>query len=130
MRRLRQSCKKNILRQEAKHERKKIPIQFFILGFAMNFVLRYSWLFISGVILLIVGIFIKWCLYSGIALLMIDIIVSLAVQIKFRQVMISDSDDEQFRKFQDAVLKDGNVIGNVRNLVENAMEEYVNDEEE
>ena len=46
---------------------------------------------------------------------------------RIRKAMISDSDNEQFRQFQDAVSKDGNVFENIRCFVENNVEEYENE---
>ena len=56
------------------------------------------------------------------------IIASFVEQMKIRQAMLSDSDNEQFRQFQDAVSRDGNVFENIRSFVENTAEE-VDDEE-
>ena len=108
---------------------RRYPFSLFLIGFITNILFHFFWLFVPSVILLIVGIWVDWCLYAGLALLGIDIIVSFVEQMKIRQAMLSDSDNEQFRKFQDAVSKDGNVFENIRNLVENAAEEYVDDED-
>ncbi len=105
------------------------PFSLFLIGYITNFLFRFSWLFIPSIVLLIVGIWVDWCLYAGLALLAIDIITSFVEQMKIRKTMLSDSDNEQFRKFQDAVSKDGNVFENIRNLVENTAEEYVDDED-
>lgn len=98
---------------------RKYPFSLFLIGFITNILFHFFWLFIPGVILLIGGVFIDWCLYAGLAILVIDIIASFIEQMKIRQVMLSSSENEQFRQFQDAVLKDGNVFENIRNYVEN-----------
>lgn len=108
---------------------RRYSLSLFLIGFITNILFRFFWLFILSVILLIVGIFVDWCLYVGLVLLAIDIIASFIEQMRIRQAMLSDSDNEQFRKIQDAVSKDGNVFVNIRNLVENTVEEYVDDEE-
>lgn len=107
---------------------RRYPFSLFLIGFITNILFHFFWLFVPSVILLFMGIWVDWCLFSGLALLGCDIIASFVEQMKIRQVMLSDSDDEQFRKFQDAVSKDGNVFENIRNLVENVAEEYVDDE--
>ncbi|MBR7122492.1 MAG: DMP19 family protein [Oscillospiraceae bacterium] len=107
---------------------RRYPFILFLIGFITNILFRFFWLFIPSIILLIVGIWVVWCLYVGLALLGIDIIASFVEQMKIRQAMLSDSDNEQFRQFQDAVSRDGNVFENIRNFVENAAEE-VDDEE-
>ncbi|MGN0518871.1 MAG: DMP19 family protein [Acutalibacteraceae bacterium] len=108
---------------------RRYPLSLFLIGFITNILFRFFWLFIPSTILLIVGIFVDWCLYVGLVLLVIDIIASFIEQMRIRQAMLSDSDNEQFRKFQDAVSKDGNVFGNIRNRVENTAEEYIDNEE-
>lgn len=108
---------------------RRYPLSLFLIGFITNGLLHFFWLFIPSAILLIVGIFVDWCLYVGLVLLAIDIIASFIEQMRIRQAMLLDSDNEQFRKFQDAVSKDGNVFGNIRTLVENIAEEYIDNEE-
>ena len=108
---------------------RKYPFSLFLIGFITNIFFRFFWLLIPGVILLIVGIFVDWCLYAGLVLLGIDMIASFIEQMRIRQATLLDSDNEQFRQFQDALLKDGNVYGNIRNFVENTIDEYLDDEE-
>lgn len=108
---------------------RKYPLSLFLIGFITNILFRFFWLFIPSVILLIVGIFVDWCSYIGLVLLGLNIIVSFIEQMRIRHTMLSDSDNEQFRKFQDAVSKDGNVFENIRNLVEDTAEEYIDDKE-
>ena len=108
---------------------RRYPFSLFLFGFITNILFHFFWLFAPCVILLIVGIWVDWCLYAGLALLGIDIVASFVEQMKIRQAMLSDSDNEQFRKFQETVLNDGNVFENIRNFVENATEEYVDNED-
>ena len=97
---------------------KRYPFSLFLIGFITNILFHFFWLFIPSIILLIVGIWVDWCLYVGLALLGIDIIASFIEQTKIRQAMLSDSDNEQFCKFQDAISKDGNSFENIKNFVE------------
>ena len=110
-------------------KKRRYPLSLFLIGFITNIFFHFFWLFVPGVILLVVGIWVDWCLYAGLALLGIDMIASFVEQMKIRQAMISDSDNEQFRKFQDAVSKDGNVFENIRELLDNAVEEDADDED-
>ncbi len=98
------------------------PFSLFLIGYITNFLFRFSWLFIPSIILLIIGIFVDWCLYAGLALLAIDIIASFVEQMKIRKTILSDSESEDFQKFQNAVLKDGNVFENIRSWTENAID--------
>ncbi len=102
--------------------KKKYSLKLFLFGFITNILFRFFWLFVPGVILLIAGIFIDGCSYIGFVLLGIDIIISFIDQMKIRQVMLSESDNEQFRKFQDVVSKDGDVVKNIINYLEGNIE--------
>lgn len=108
---------------------RQYPLRLFLIGFITNIFFHFFGLFVPSIILLIVGIWVDGCVYVGLALLCIDMIASFVEQMKIRQAMLSDSDNEQFRKFQEAVSKDGNVFENIRNLVENTVEEYVDSED-
>ena len=102
---------------------RKYPLSLFVTGFIFNILFRFFWLFVPAIILLIMSIFIDWCLYAGLALFVSDIIISFIEQMKIRHTMLSDSDNEQFREFQDIVSQDGNVFENIRNNVENSIAE-------
>ncbi len=110
---------------------RKYPLSLFVTGFIFNILFRFFWLFVPATILLIIGIFVDWCMYAGLALLVSDIIISFIEQMKIRHTMLSDSDNEQFREFQDVVSQDGNVFENIRNSVENSIiEQSDNDTEQ
>jgi len=96
---------------------RKYPTSLFIIGFITNILFHFFWLFIPCIILLIVGIFIKPCLYVGLALLLIDIVLSLIEQLRIRQTFLTESDNPDFRSFQDALSKDGNWKDNIVELV-------------
>ncbi|MGN0492344.1 MAG: hypothetical protein ACI4F7_01750 [Acutalibacteraceae bacterium] len=109
---------------------RKYPFSLFVIGFITNILFRFFWLFVPGIIFMVIGIFAKWCLYIGIGLLLLDIIISFAEQMQIRHTMLTVSDNEQFSDFQDAVSMDGNVFENIRNFVENNAEEYVCEDNE
>ena len=105
-------------------------MSLFVIGFITYILFHFFWLFVPSIIFLIVGIFVDWCLYVGLALLIIDIVASFVEQMKIRKAILFYSDNEQFRKFQDAISQDGNVFENIRNVVEDSAEEISIDEDE
>lgn len=105
---------------------KKYPISLFVFGFLQNFFLHFFWLFIPAVILLIVGIFIKPCLYIGGIVLVADLIASLVEQLLIRKTCLSDSDNPDFKAFQDALFANGDWKENVDEYVKNQISKYEN----
>lgn len=97
---------------------RKYPTNLFVIGFLTNIVFHFFWLFIPSIILLIIGLFSQTCLNIGSALLFLDIILSLIEQIRIRQTFLEESDNPDFREFQDALSKDGNWIENIVEFVE------------
>lgn len=102
--------------------KRKYPTELFVIGFITNLIFRFFWLFVPGVILLIVGIFSRSFLYIGLTVLLFDIIVSLIEQFRIRAACLSDTDNPDFRGFQDALSKDGNWNENLTEFVENRFE--------
>ena len=96
---------------------RKYPTSLFIIGFITNILFRFFWLFIPCIILLFVGIFVKTCLYIGLTLLLIDILLSLTEQFRIRQTFLEESDNPDFRAFQDALSKDGDWRNNIGELL-------------
>ena len=96
---------------------RKYPTSLFIIGFITNILFHFFWLFIPCIILLSVGIFVKPCLYVGLALLLIAVLLSLAEQFSLRQAFLEESDNPDFRAFQDALSKDGNWKDNIDELL-------------
>ncbi len=104
--------------------KKKYPKSLFLIGFFMNFFISYFIFFISGALLLIAGIFERWCLYAGIILLLIDALFSFVKQIRMKKELLSETGNEDFQKFRDAVFGEGDAIENIRRFVEESMPEY------
>ena len=96
---------------------RKYPTSLFIIGFVTNILFHFFWLFIPCIILLIIGIFVEPCLFVGLALLLIDIVLSLIEQLRIRKAFLEESDNPDFRAFQDALSKDGNWKDNVSELL-------------
>ena len=103
---------------------KKYPARLFIIGFFMN-ITRKFFLFFPGILLLIIGIWVKWCLIVGIVLLLLDVLLSLVEQIQIRHATLN-SDNPEFQQWKDAILSP-NWQENVADLVGSTVEE---DEEE
>ena len=96
---------------------RKYPTSLFLIGFITSILFHFFWIFIPGIILLIIGIFVKPCLFIGLALLSIDIILSFIGQLRIRKTFLEDSDSPDFRAFQDALSKDGNWRDNIGELL-------------
>ena len=106
---------------------RKYPTSLFIIGFTTNILFHFFWLFVPCIILLIVGIFVKPCLYIGLALLLIDILLSLIEQFRIRQAFLEESDNPDFRAFQDALSKGGNWRDNIGELLNQKMSDFQNE---
>ena len=106
---------------------RKYPTSLFIIGFITNILFHFFWLFIPCIILLIIGIFVKPCLYIGLALLLIDFLLSLIEQFRIRQAFLEESDNPDFRAFQDALSKDGNWKDNIGELLSQKMSDPQNE---
>ena len=106
---------------------RKYPTSLFIIGFVTNILFHFFWLFIPCVILLIIGMFVKTCLYIGLALLLIDILLSLIEQFRIRQACLEESDNPDFRAFQDALSKGGNWRDNIGELLNQKMSDPQNE---
>lgn len=96
---------------------RKYPTQLFVVGFIMNVLLRFIWLFLPSVILMIIGIFVRPCLYVGLGVLAVDVIVSLIAQIRICSAYLSESDNPDFQAFQEALSNDGSWKDNVMEFV-------------
>lgn len=106
---------------------RKYPTSLFIIGFISNILFRYFWLFVPGFILMIVGIFVDSCLYIGTTLLLIDIVLSLIEQIRIRNTCLDESDNPDFKAFQDALSKDGNWKENIGELLNQKISDTQNE---
>lgn len=101
---------------------KKYPLSLFISGFIMNLILRYFYLFVPSLILIVVGIWIDMCKTIGFVLLLIDIIISLIEQLSIRKTTLEETDNEDFKRFQEAILSE-NWQDNVKDLVDEKIKE-------
>ena len=108
---------------------RKYPVSLFIIGLITNFLFHFFWLFIPAVILLIVGIWVKLCGYIALTLLVIDLILSVVEQIRIRNTFLNDSDNPQFKEFQDIFFKGGDWRENMKEVVEQKIREENNNKQ-
>ena len=112
--------------------KKGYPASLFLMGFMLNLVARNFILFISALILILIGIWVKECLLIGIAVLALDAVISFIIQMKMRSEMMNN-DDPDFQPFRDAVLSSdwqANVMDLVEQKVEDNSENSFIDEED
>ena len=71
----------------------------------------FSWLFnavgklvksLFGIILCIIGIWVKSCLWIGLAILGLDVILSIIEQLRIRKAAVTPSDNPEFNELMDA----------------------------
>lgn len=76
----------------------------FWIGFMMNMT-KNIFLLIPGLILCIIGIWVKPCLFIGAALLVIDVVISLIEQIRIKKTVENNS-DPNFESWAEIMSKD------------------------
>ena len=79
------------------------PFKLFLAGFLLNLFIKFFFIFLLGVLLLIIGIWVKICVYIGAFLFLTDILLSLFDQMKSRKTVLKNN-DPNFEEFQNAVL--------------------------
>ena len=67
-----------------------------------NFLFRFFYLSIPGIILCIVGIWVKSCLWIGLAMLGLDVILSIIEQLRIRKAAVIPSNNPEFNELLDA----------------------------
>ena len=96
---------------------RKYPTKMFWLFVLTNFLFHYFYLSIPGIILSIVGIWVKSCLWVGLAILGLDVILSIIEQLRIRKAAITPSDNPEFNELMDAFCgPDG--LDSVRRIVD------------
>jgi len=110
--------------------KRKYPFGLFAFGLVSNFIAHFFWLFVPGILFLIIGIFVTPCVYVGWALLLIDLVLSIIDQLTIRRTFLSDSDHPGFRAFQDALSKDGNWRQNIITVVEEKIKNEIDSKDE
>ena len=78
------------------------PAKLFWFFVFTNFLFHFFYLSIPGMILCIIGIWVKPCLWIGLAVLGLDAILSIIEQLRIRKAAVTSSDNPQFNAFMDA----------------------------
>lgn len=96
---------------------RKYPTKMFWLFVLTNFLFRFFYLSIPGIILCIVGIRVKSCLWIGVAILGLDAILSIIEQLRIRKAAVTPSDNLEFNELMDAFCGPGG-LESVRKIVD------------
>ena len=81
---------------------RKYPTKMFWFFVLTNFLFHVFYLFISGIILCIIGIWVKSCLWIGLTILGLDVILSIIEQLRIRKAAVTPSDNPEFNELMDA----------------------------
>lgn len=81
---------------------RKYPANMFWLSVLTNFLFRYFYLSIPGILLCLAGIWAKPCLWIGLALLGLDLVFSIIEQRRIREASVTPSDNPEFNEMMDA----------------------------
>ena len=86
---------------------RKYPTKMFLLFVLTNFLFHFFYLSVPGIILCIVGIWVKSCLWIGLAILGLDVILSIIEQLRIRKAAVTPSDNPEFNELMDAFCSQG-----------------------
>lgn len=81
---------------------RKYPSNMFWFFVLTNFLFHFFYLSVPGIVLCIVGIWIRSCLWIGLALLGLDVILSIVEQLRIRKAAVTPSDNQAFNELMDA----------------------------
>ena len=101
---------------------RKYPLGFFVTGVLITAFFRLAILMITGLILVALGVFWKPLLFVGALIVAFDLLVAFSSQLRLRRITLSDSDDPEFKEFQNAILS-RNWRENIKNLAQKISEE-------
>lgn len=89
--------------------KRKYPAKLFWFGFFSNFLIRSFYLFLPGLVLCIIGIWVRVCLWIGLGLLGIDAVVNLVDQLRIRKVALTPSDHPVVNELMEALTGPGGI---------------------
>lgn len=96
---------------------RKYPPKMFCFFVLTNFLFRFFYLSIPGIVLSIVGIWVKPCLLIAISVLGLDLILSIIEQLRIRKAAVTYSENQEFNELMDAFCsQDG--LEKVRTLID------------
>ena len=81
---------------------RKYPTKMFWFFVLTNFLFHFFYLSVPGIILCIIGIWVKSCLWIGLAILGLDAILSIIEQLRIRKAAVTPSDNPEFNELMDA----------------------------
>ena len=96
---------------------RKYPTKMFWLFVLTNFLFHFFYLSVPGIILCIVGIWVKTCLWIGLVILGLDLILSIIEQLRIRKAALTPSDNPEFNELMDAFCGSGGLDA-VRKIVD------------
>ena len=102
----------------------KYPMSLFIVGVIMNMVVRHVLLFVSGFALIILMEKGSFFYYVGIVMVIFDFLLSLGLQMGIRKEVMSESDNPEIQRIQAALAKGGRWTDNVKDIVDEKIEDY------
>lgn len=81
----------------------KNQFKMFFIGFAMNIIFYFSWLFVPAFLFIFLGMFFRSLLYIGLSLLCADIVLSLIEQIRIelatKNLLAKGEDSPLFKNY-------------------------------
>ena len=86
---------------------RKYPTKMFWFFVLTNFLFHFFYLSVPGIILCIVGIWVKACLWIGLAILGLDAILSIIEQLRIRKAAVTPSDNPEVNELMDAFCSQG-----------------------
>ena len=86
---------------------RKYPTKMFWFFVLTNFLFHFFYLSVPGIILCIVGIWVKSCLWIGLAILGLDMILSIIEQLRIHKAAVTPSDNPEFNELMDAFCSPG-----------------------
>lgn len=102
--------------------KRKYPLKMFLFGVALNFLVRYIYLFLPGLILCLIGIWNRECLAIGLAFWLLDLILSVVDQFRIRKTALSESENPEFNEMMDRFFTADDPNREVRSWVEEAIQ--------
>ena len=96
---------------------RKYPTKMFWFFVLTNFLFHFFYLSVPGIILCIVGIWVKSCLWIGLAILGLDVILSIIEQLRIRKAAVTPSDNPEFNELMGAFYGP-NGLESVRKIVD------------
>ncbi len=87
--------------------KRRYPAKLFCWGILTNFLFRFIYLSVPGIVLCIIGIWLKTCLWMGLGILCIDLIISVVEQLRIRKAALTPSDNPEFNQLMEALTGPG-----------------------